>query len=337
MSFKAGDKVRFLHDIGGGIISRIIDSKQVLVETDEGFKILYQVNQLVKDEKNGQKAIISNETSNPKKRNQEPADAIVKPLLAIVPGGKFNPQEITYHFNLLNDGNYHFSYTISLESASEMQFVDSGILEPETQIEFDSLGYFDLQHFKSILIQLNFFTRETFQLIEPITFRYPVRLHDLLNENNYKENDYFDRNAYIINIENSKEIKISISDPADLSQIVMMKEGKTKPDHETKHEPGNDIVEVDLHIHAIVDDYKDLSNGEIVSIQVARFETALEGAIRNKTRRIVFIHGVGNGKLKYEIRRMLDQKFSELKYQDASFSEYGFGATLVLLNDGKTI
>ncbi len=46
---------------------------------------------------------------------------------------------------------------------------------------------------------------------------------------------------------------------------------------------------------------------------------------------MVFIHGVGNGKLKYEIHKLLDTRFAGLKYQDASFKEYGFGATLVYL------
>jgi hypothetical protein len=48
-------------------------------------------------------------------------------------------------------------------------------------------------------------------------------------------------------------------------------------------------------------------------------------------RKIVFIHGVGNGKLKLEIRRSLDRDYPQLKYQDASFQEYGYGATMVIL------
>ena len=74
-----------------------------------------------------------------------------------------------------------------------------------------------------------------------------------------------------------------------------------------------------------------LSNGEIVNIQMDRFETSLETAIRAKTQRIVFIHGVGNGKLKHELRKTLERKYPDLKYQDASFKEYGYGATMVYL------
>jgi dsDNA-specific endonuclease/ATPase MutS2 len=64
---------------------------------------------------------------------------------------------------------------------------------------------------------------------------------------------------------------------------------------------------------------------------MSRFTTALEGAILAGTRRIVFIHGVGNGRLKHEILKTLNRKYPKLRYQDASFKKYGYGATLVML------
>ena len=74
-----------------------------------------------------------------------------------------------------------------------------------------------------------------------------------------------------------------------------------------------------------------MSNGEIVETQLARFETSLETALRGNAQKIVFIHGVGNGKLKYELRKKLDKNYPDIRYQDASFKEYGYGATMVYL------
>jgi len=91
------------------------------------------------------------------------------------------------------------------------------------------------------------------------------------------------------------------------------------------------LEEVDLHIEELIDDHSALSGREVLDIQMARFATALEGAIRGTTKRIVFIHGIGNGKLKYEIRKTLDKKYPKLIYQDASFKEYGYGATMVIV------
>ncbi|HYX08752.1 MAG TPA: Smr/MutS family protein, partial [Bacteroidales bacterium] len=106
---------------------------------------------------------------------------------------------------------------------------------------------------------------------------------------------------------------------------------KTTDKNKVKNKPGQ-VEEVDLHIQEIVDDYTGMSNGEIINIQLARFTTSLEGAIRNNVKKIVFIHGVGNGKLKYELRKILDNKYPHLRYQDASFREYGYGATLVVIS-----
>lgn len=92
-----------------------------------------------------------------------------------------------------------------------------------------------------------------------------------------------------------------------------------------------DVEEVNLHIQHILPDYKDLTSGEILEAQMARFTTALEGAIRHKQKRIVFIHGKGAGKLKYELRKTLENNYPRLRFQDASFKEYGFGATMVII------
>jgi dsDNA-specific endonuclease/ATPase MutS2 len=91
------------------------------------------------------------------------------------------------------------------------------------------------------------------------------------------------------------------------------------------------VEEVDLHIHELVDNPNDYTPGQMIEIQLARFKVALEGGIKGKTRKMVFIHGVGNGRLKHEIRKELEKNYSKYRYQDASFREYGFGATMVFL------
>ena len=93
----------------------------------------------------------------------------------------------------------------------------------------------------------------------------------------------------------------------------------------------SDISEIDLHITEILDDHRGMSNGEILQVQLDRFTTSLEGASKTDQKKIVFIHGLGNGKLKFEVRKLLNTKYSHLKYQDASFKEYGYGATMVYL------
>lgn len=60
----------------------------------------------------------------------------------------------------------------------------------------------------------------------------------------------------------------------------------------------------------------------------------MRAAIQSGVKRIVFIHGVGQGVLKQEVTKLLKTKFSKYYFQDASFKEYGYGATMVILRRG---
>lgn len=116
------------------------------------------------------------------------------------------------------------------------------------------------------------------------------------------------------------------------------KEGPGEPPRIRKEEKSKTETEflgeneIDLHIEKIVHNPEVFSQSEIVDIQLARFEIALEGAVRAKEKKIIFIHGRGSGKLKHRIRKLLEEKYPRCTYQDASFKEYGYGATLVLIN-----
>ena len=69
----------------------------------------------------------------------------------------------------------------------------------------------------------------------------------------------------------------------------------------------------------------------MLKVQLDHFRKEMDNAIAKGAKRIVFIHGVGDGVLKNEVRRELQRKYPKYPFQDASFREYGFGATMVLL------
>lgn len=48
--------------------------------------------------------------------------------------------------------------------------------------------------------------------------------------------------------------------------------------------------------------------------------------------KIVFIHGKGEGVLRNAVLQLLKKEFPKAELQDASFREYGFGATLVTIH-----
>ena len=53
--------------------------------------------------------------------------------------------------------------------------------------------------------------------------------------------------------------------------------------------------------------------------------------LKNKGLKIVFIHGKGEGVLRNAIMKELNHRYKGHQVQDASFREYGFGATQVTI------
>ncbi|MBX2932348.1 MAG: Smr/MutS family protein [Chitinophagaceae bacterium] len=84
---------------------------------------------------------------------------------------------------------------------------------------------------------------------------------------------------------------------------------------------------IDLHIDKITDDWKHLSNFEILSIQLKEFEKWYDIALANKQSSLTVIHGVGKGKLKSEIHEILKYKPEVKKFNDDYNAKFGYGAT----------
>ncbi len=93
------------------------------------------------------------------------------------------------------------------------------------------------------------------------------------------------------------------------------------------------IREIDLHIEELTDDFHQMSNEGMFRFQIRRFEREMERAIREGIQHLVFIHGVGEGVLREEIRTILRERY-DCKAYDAPFSKYGAGATEVILTTG---
>jgi hypothetical protein len=89
-----------------------------------------------------------------------------------------------------------------------------------------------------------------------------------------------------------------------------------------------DVWEIDLHIEEITDSNRGLSNAQIITKQMSAFKIFFNRARVKSIRKVVVIHGVGEGVLKYEVRCYLD-KIDGIEFYDADFRAYGKGATTI--------
>ncbi|HUW06586.1 MAG TPA: DUF2027 domain-containing protein [Williamwhitmania sp.] len=359
MELSVGSRVKFLNEVGEGTVVKILINNQVLVETKDGFDLPCLISDLIlssepNKKENSRNSAITDTNESLLNKGGKPeilaASKIVEPesnsssqlegdkdpdgesvalLLALVPENSVHPTDGKMRMFLVNDGSYRAFYVISrAETSAHFQPLDAGMLEPDTKVLLGVISQTDLPQGITLNFQLLFFKNREFTLKPAEQFNISVSSVKLLRPGAYVVNDFFDEKAMLV--------KLTEKDTVEIPEPEKIKEAMLLPKSAATQSTANKVVtpemeEVDLHIEELVDDYSTLTSKEILDIQLARFTTSLEGAIKSKVKRIVFIHGVGNGKLKFELRKLLDTTYAKLRYQDASFKEYGYGATLVML------
>lgn len=373
MTFKPGDKVKFLNDVGGGVVKKV-QNKIAYVETSDGFEIPSSFSELILvEEANPLQNQTLRQFSKPVEKSFSPQEeemnreyqklldkkAVVVEdedeeedfseategeniitnenctlniILGIVPVKSKKSAEPEFRIYMISDCAYRMFYTLSVIKENFVYGHSAGMVEEDSKTLITTFSATELRELQSFKINCIFYKTGIYLPHEPLVHEYKIDVFQLTDPSNWRENDYFDEKSIIVNLTEESllyEIERMVSETEE-KYIIQKKKKDVKA--KAASQPQNaDMEEVDLHIEQLVDDFSGMSAGEILDLQMSRFTIALDGAVRNKTKKIVFIHGIGNGKLKYEIRKTLDSKYSRLKYQDASFKEYGYGATMVIL------
>lgn len=122
---------------------------------------------------------------------------------------------------------------------------------------------------------------------------------------------------------------MQIESDIDLAEILKEKApGKKKNLEKIKSKERNaPPMEVDLHIHQLTSK-RNLSNHEMLNLQLDAARRQLEFAISKRIQKVVFIHGVGEGVLKMELEYLFG-RYENVKFYDADYKKYGLGATEV--------
>jgi hypothetical protein len=244
-----------------------------------------------------------------------------------------NPGPV-FHSNigcyLINDSPYLLFYAAGRKESGSIYYISSGTIEPDTKSYLTSFDQTTLSKISHLHLQMLFVSKGKYMRHEPVDRMLDMNLINFSKESYYRENDYFEEKAVLFNLW-EKESHFN-ADNINIPEEVM--ELKTRvdalPAKQKKKEPVQDTLEVDLHFDG-ESQKSQLNPGAILALQMSRFHAAIEEAIGKNLKRVVLIHGLGQGTLKMQIRKELQDKYPDFIYQDASFKEYGFGATMVHL------
>ncbi len=87
-----------------------------------------------------------------------------------------------------------------------------------------------------------------------------------------------------------------------------------------------DYWEIDLHIEELLESQSGMTNFEILSEQMKHFRVFFRKAIDCRIKKMIVIHGYGEGILKNEIKNFL-KALHYVDFYEADYKRYGQGAT----------
>ncbi|MDY6121949.1 MAG: DUF2027 domain-containing protein [Porphyromonas sp.] len=363
---RIGDKVRFLDAQGGGVVKRIV-GKVAYVEDQDGFEIPTPLHEcVVVGEKDGFAPAYTPPTSlgeNSLSKQSEPKPAedcdrispktLIRPdiisslpirkndklnlLLAFLPMDEKKLGQEPYECYMVNDSNYAVSFSYMSREGGGWQLRAAGTIEPNTQIFIEEIASAQINSIERVCLQfLAYKTNSAYEIKPATSVELRIDGAKFFKLHAFVENDFFDERALLYYaIKDDVPQRMTMVSAVDLKQSMQSKRELDmmveKPKRSISSKPDNTPIEIDLHAHSLLDSLAGMQPKDILDYQLRVFHETLAEHKGRKGCRIVFIHGKGEGVLRKAIETELKHKYKGYTYQDASFKEYGFGATMVTI------
>lgn len=359
---KIGDKVRFIHETGGGVITALRGKDTVIVKGEDGFEIPMPIRECVAvetNEYNFQKKSLTPKEE-PKKQRQQQASRVVadddeddrmpivtfRPAerpegeqlnikLAFLPMDEKSLSNCNFEAYIINDSNYSLYYTYCTNEGRNWRARAHGLLEPNTKQFLEEFGREELNAMERVSVQLiPFKDGKSFAPKAAMNIERRIDTVKFYKLHLFRENPFFDEGALIYDlVTDDKPTKEIFADTEEVKRVILEKsKGEVqRPVQQPKMTKGTDILEVDLHAHNLLETTAGLNAFDILNHQLEVVRNTINGHLKEKGKKIVFIHGKGEGVLRNAIMQELKRRYPRCLYQDASFQKYGFGATMVII------
>lgn len=353
---KIGDKVRFLSETGGGRVSGFQGKNIVLVEDEDGFDVPMPVNEVVVvgDESYDTSRIVEGKQqqqkqAQQKKQEEEPADRPItfRPMPEERRGGEqlsvylaFVPMEVKelsktrFEAYLVNDSNYYVRFTYLSAEGNAWRLRATDEVEPNTKLFIEEFGREDLQGMERVSLQLVAYKRQKSFLLKPaVDVQMRIDGVKFFKLHTFQDSDFFEQPALIYTVvERDRVVRPLLIDAQRLkAEMYGSKEEEPRSPLVRMPAKEGDPIVVDLHAHELLDTTAGMSATDILNHQLDYFRKTLKEYEKKRGTMIVFIHGKGEGVLRKALVNELQYRYKQFTYQDASFQEYGYGATQVTI------
>ena len=352
---KVNDKVRFLNQVGGGRITRI-EGKLAYVEDEDGFETPALINELVVVKEAKSRPTAYDRPLVQEKSKEVPAPVSYSPSyqpelpVEETPEGEklnvvlaYEPKEIkhlnttTFYAYLVNDSNYYLYFTYMTRSDEEGKWIVryNGVVEPNIQILLEEFPLGAVNDMGRVAVQyLAFKQDKPFALKNPALVEHRLDGSKFCRLHCFHDNEYFDSPVIALDIvKNDVPVKQIVIDSGELERAMRIKRAADKPTHKpVEKKKRNEIPVIDLHINELVDTTAGMSPTDILTYQLAKFRETMDANMKHAGTKLIFIHGKGEGVLRKALLDELKRRYPRCTAQDASFLEYGFGATQITIH-----
>lgn len=263
--------------------------------------------------------------------------------LAFVPKRVKEISDTPFEVYLVNDCNYYIHYTLLNYEGKACQVRHEGEIAPNTKVYLEELQHNRLEEWERITIQTLAFKRDKVFFPKP-TYSVNLRIDGtkFYKLHAFQHSVFFNTPALTYDIlKDDRAVRPMFVDADELREAMQTPEEQlpTEPQprisgaekRATRKQDRNAIVEVDLHAHELLDTMVGLEPRDILEYQIKVFRDTMNAHLKNHGCRIVFIHGKGEGVLRNALLKELRTHYKQCRVQDASFREYGYGATMVTI------
>lgn len=338
MKFNIGDKVSFLNEKGTGTVRQIVSEGTVSVEVETGFEFNYPANELVlikaavapviEEEEEADDIYFAHPSAASQQNNKETKRIEQNRSSVFL---SFEPEDERKLLNcpvwlyLYNRTDYDLIFTYNRPHGAQFNGILTNRLSPGGSILLEKIKRSDLEQLHDLVFQMLFYKTGAHELQSPVSKVIKVNPVKLYKESSFVKYNFISKRSSLTSVHdlNKKEemhLPASVFDEKQVRSYTKL----------SKSHEGKLLEEIDLHIHELLEDTKGMSNAEMIQYQLNYFKKALDEAMVNKVHKLIVIHGVGNGRLKTEVRNILEET-EGVKYHDASYAKYGFGATEVII------
>ncbi|MDE6578832.1 MAG: DUF2027 domain-containing protein [Muribaculaceae bacterium] len=276
--------------------------------------------------------------------------------LAFEPSDVKNLDKSRFTAVIVNDSNYQLEFTFLRRAEEERGWtvVNGGTIPPNELLDIANLTHEELPKYDKIVFQCLAFKKDKiFSLQAPVSVMRKLDLTKFHKFHCFRPGVYFENavieiplvkdgvavkplevNAAVL----TSALKGDKADKTSIEELTKKYNSDKNAGKKRKDNPADNphkllpLIEVDLHIGELTDTIVGMEPKDMLELQLDTVRKTMKAHSQRIGQKIVFIHGKGEGVLRKAVLELLRKEFPKAEIQDASFREYGFGASLITIN-----